>query len=231
MAGLLFVLCEPGPAVSEEELNDWLDNEHIPLRLPIPGFQSWSRWTAVDGAKPAHASLYDLSHPSVLTEPPYTDLAATRSEREASILARFALLDRRTYTLREPVYPPAAGAAYDPAKPGPFISVVEIAVKPEGQDEFDRWYEEEHIPMIAKAPGWLRSRRFVLEDAGATGPEAKEGRPPRNLAVHEWESPAAFESAEFKAAVSTPWMAKLRETALVEARRRVFKFVRSWDRE
>lgn len=231
MTGLLFVLCEPGPDVSEEELNDWLDNEHIPLRLPIPGFQSWSRWTAVDGAKPTYASLYDISHPSILTEPPYTDLATTRSEREASILSRFALLDRRTYTLREPVFPPKAGAAYDPRKPGPYMSILEIEVRPGAEDDYNTWYDEEHIPMLTEVPGWVRSRRFDLEYAEATGSEAKEGRPPKHLSIHEWETPGALETAQFKAATSTPWRQKLLETAILEARMRVLKFVRSWDRE
>ncbi|KAH9848163.1 hypothetical protein C2E23DRAFT_889400 [Lenzites betulinus] len=232
MPGLLFVYSEPGAAVSEDEFNDWYDNEHVPLRLPIPGFQSWARWTAADGARPTFCAIYDLSSPAVITAPPYADLAHTRSARETALIARLALLDRRTYTLREPVYPPAAGDAYDPRRPGPYASVVEVDVKPEGEAEFNRWYEEEHIPLLAKVPGWVRSRRFELESAGATGSEAKPGdAPPKYLAIHEWENPTAFETAEFKAAVSTEWMTKIRNESIVEMKRRVLKFVRSWDRE
>ena len=30
--------------------------------------------------------------------------------------------------------------------------------------DFDRWYDEEHIPLLARVPGWVRSRRFVLKE-------------------------------------------------------------------
>ncbi|EIW57247.1 uncharacterized protein TRAVEDRAFT_168885 [Trametes versicolor FP-101664 SS1] len=231
MPGLLLVYSEPGAAVPDAEFNDWYDNEHVPLRLPIPGIHSWSRWAAADGARPTYAALYDLASPAVISEPPYADLAGTRSARETDIFARVALLDRRTYTLREPVFPPKAGAAYDARAPGPYAVVVEVEVKPETEDEFNKWYEEEHIPLLAKVPGWVRSRRFVLEDAAAAGPEATAGTPPKHLTIHEWEGLEAMETKEFKEAVSTPWMQKIQETAIVDARRRVLKFVRSWDRQ
>ncbi|EIW53839.1 uncharacterized protein TRAVEDRAFT_51581 [Trametes versicolor FP-101664 SS1] len=232
MPALLFVYSDPGTAVPDATFNDWADNEHVPLRVAIPGFETWSRWIAADGESPPYTTLYGIASPEVLSSPPYTDLAKTRSERETAIVSKLALLDRRTYTLREPVYPPKNGAAYDPLKPGPYMSVVEIEVKEGAEDEFNKWYDEEHVPMLAKVPGWMRSRRFVLEAAGATGSEAADvGRPPKYLAIHEWESLAALETDELKEAVSTSWMAKLVETAFVEERRRAFKFMRSWDRE
>ncbi|KAI0634629.1 hypothetical protein C8Q77DRAFT_1055720 [Trametes polyzona] len=230
MPGILLVFSEPGSAVTDEEFNNWYDNEHVPLRLPIPGFQSWSRWTAVDGERPTYAAIYDLTSPSVIDEPPYSELAHTRSERESSIISRLALLDRRTYTLREPVVPAKAGAAYDMRAPGPFLSIAEFEVKPGHEAEFDEWYQVEHGPLLAQVPGWVRSRRFVLEFAAATGTEAKEERPPTHLTLNEWQSPDAFETAEFKDAAQTPGLARIRETAVVEGRRRLFKFARSWDR-
>ena len=126
MPGLLFVFSEPGPAVSEAEFNDWYDNEHVPLRVPIPSFQSWSRWVVVDDKKPSYLAFYDVTHPNAINEPPYSTLADTRSEREKSIISRLALLDRRSYTLHEVVHPPRAGAAYDPRKPGPYVSIVQV---------------------------------------------------------------------------------------------------------
>ncbi|KAI0363508.1 hypothetical protein BV20DRAFT_975606 [Pilatotrama ljubarskyi] len=230
MPGLLFVYSDPGSAVSHEEFNDWYDNEHVPLRIPIPGFHSWSRWTAADGKRPTYAAFYDLSSPSIVSESPYADLAHTRSEREKDIIARLGLLDRRTYQLREPVFPPKAGGAYDPAKPGQYVSVVEVDVKPELEDDFNRWYGEEHIPLLAKIPGWLRSRRFVLVEAGASGSEATDTKPPKYLAIHEWADLAAFETPEFKECVETPWTKKTLENAVV-FHRRLFKLMRTWERK
>ncbi|OJT03849.1 hypothetical protein TRAPUB_5472 [Trametes pubescens] len=195
MPGILFVYSDLGPTVSEDEYNDWYDNEHVPLCVSIPGFESWSRWVAVDGVHPTYGALYDLSSTSIITELPYTNLVTTRSEREQSLISRLALLDRRTYTLREPVFPPAAGAAYDPRKPGLYMSILEIEVRPGAEDDHNTWYDEEHIPMLTEVPGWVRSRRFDLEFAGATGSEVKEGRPPKHLSIHEWETPGALETA------------------------------------
>ncbi|KAI0634617.1 hypothetical protein C8Q77DRAFT_1055871 [Trametes polyzona] len=228
--GLLFVYSEPGDAVTTEEFNDWYDNEHVPLRLPVPGFQSWSRWVAVDGQHPAYVAIYDLASPSVVTDPAHAALADTRSEREKSIISRIALLDRRTYARRGPVVPPKGGdAAFDPAKPGPFACIVEIDVKPEAED-FNRWYDEEHIPMMAKVPGWIRSRRFVLVDAGAIGSDAGSAKPAKYCAIHDMEDPATLEREEFKAATETEWTKKSMGNA-TRFSARVFRLARSWKSE
>ncbi|KAI8989214.1 hypothetical protein BD414DRAFT_329741 [Trametes punicea] len=232
MPGLLLVYSEPGSAVPEEDFNDWYDNEHVPLRIPIPGFQSWSRWTAADGQRPTYAAIYDLSFPAVISQPPYADLANTRSEREKSILARIALLDRRTYELRAPVYPPKAGDAYDQLKPGPYLSIVEVDVKPDqgAEEDFNKWYDEEHIPMFAKIPGWVRSRRFVLVDAGAIGTDATDEKPPKYIAIHEWEGPEALRTQDFKAAIETEW-AKRCFQKFITFKSRNFSLLRTWERK
>ena len=132
--------------------------------------------------------------------------------------------------LETPFHPPSA--LYDEAKPAPYAVFVSLEVKPELEDELAKWYHEEHIPMLAKAPGWIRSRRFVLKDAGQMGVEGqKEQRtPPKYLAVHEWASLDAFESPEFKAAVSTPWTDKILGNVIARERR-VMSFLRKWERD
>ncbi|KAI0760918.1 hypothetical protein BD413DRAFT_486907 [Trametes elegans] len=229
MAGLLFVYSDPGPDVSHDEFNDWYDNEHVPLRIPIPGFHTWTRWVAADGQRPTYGATYDLASPAVISEPPYAELAGTRSEREKDIIARLGLLDRRTYVLNEQ-NGPREGRAYDPHRPGPVASVVEIEVRPELEENLDRWYKEEHLALLAKVPGWVRSRRFLLREAGATGSEAQEGKPPKHLAIHEWESTDVFDTAEFKEAVGTEWSKKtLGDT--VDFRRRDLKVQRTWRKD
>ncbi|KAI0369003.1 hypothetical protein BV20DRAFT_968494 [Pilatotrama ljubarskyi] len=229
--GLLFVFGESGPQLSDAEFNDWYDNEHVPLRMAISEFRNTTRWTAIDGKRPHYLATYDLASCAILEVPPYSTFADTRSEREKDVIRRVQLLDRRTYEQLEPVFPPAAG--YDVREPGPILVTMQIDIKPELEDELNRWYTEEHIPLLAKVPGWRRSRRFVLKSAGpAKGTDAGKvvGRPPKYLAVHEWDSPESFETQEFKHATSTPWRMKMFESADVWDGRQ-FKVMRTWVQE
>ncbi|KZT74993.1 hypothetical protein DAEQUDRAFT_720199 [Daedalea quercina L-15889] len=226
----LLVFSEPGSDVPEEEYNDWYDNEHIPLRVNTPTFLNWTRWKAVDGETPTYGASYDLESYEATKKAPYTTLAETRSDREKSILKRIQLLDRRHYELIEtPLYPPSA--LYDETKPAPYVVFVSLEVKPELEDDLNKWYHEEHIPMLAKVPGWIRSRRFVLKDAGQMGVEGQkeQKRPPKYLAVHEWASMDVFEAAECKAAVATPWTEKI-FAGVVAKERRVMTFLKMWTR-
>ncbi|KAI0685815.1 hypothetical protein C8T65DRAFT_731841 [Cerioporus squamosus] len=232
--GLLFVPSEVGPNLTEAEFNDWYDNAHVPLRMAIPSIRTTSRWVAVDDKRPFHLALYDLDSCEVLQRPPYSTLASTASARERDIFRRVQLLDRRTYDLIESdVVPPAAG--YDEGAPGPVLITMEIEVKPELEDELNSWYREEHVALLAKVPGWRRTRRFVLRDAGpAKGSDAAEvtarGKKPKYLAVHEWESMASFEKAEFKLATSTQWRMKMFRSADFW-HGRTYTLARAWAQE
>ncbi|KAI8978278.1 hypothetical protein BD414DRAFT_495083 [Trametes punicea] len=212
--GLLFVFGEAGPKLSDAEFNDWYDNEHVPLRMAIPAFRTTARWSAIDGKRPHYLATYDLDSLAVLDEAPYVTFADTRSEREKDVIRRVQLLDRRTYEVLKPEFPSTAG--YEEREQGPFLVTMQIEIKPELEDELNRWYTDEHIPLLEKVPGWRRSRRFVLKDAGpAKGTDAGTvlGRPPKYLAVHEWDSLASFETNEFRYATSTPWRMKMFEAA------------------
>ncbi|EIM92242.1 uncharacterized protein STEHIDRAFT_143659 [Stereum hirsutum FP-91666 SS1] len=231
--GFLLVFAEPGPAVPEAEYHDWYDNEHIPLRVNIPAFSSWARFSADDGQKPSWAAYYDLESYESTLVPPYSTLAETRSEREKDIFSKMEVLDRRTYEVYNPpegkATPPSA--LYDPKKTAPYALIVGISVKPEAEEEFNRWYDEEHIPLLAKVPGWIRSRRFVLKEAAKAGTKATGGQPPKYLAVHEWASGKEREGTEeYKIATSTPWRTRL-QSSITDRERRDVKFLKRWDRE
>lgn len=227
---ILFVYSDPGTKLSEEEYHDWYDNEHIPLRVEIPAFTSWSRWKASDGAKPGWAALYDLTNHEELDKPPYVTLAETRSERETEVFKRIGLLDRRTYEqLESPIPPPSA--LFDAKKPARYVVAVEMEMQP-GKDELlTRWYDEEHSGMLAKLPGWVRSRRFVLKDWGRTGLDADASAPPplKFLALHEWEDLSGVMDPAEQAKWQTPLRAEM-DAGVARRARRVLEFQRTWAR-
>ncbi|TFY57245.1 hypothetical protein EVJ58_g7141 [Rhodofomes roseus] len=220
----LLVFSEPGPDVAQDEYHDWYEHEHIPLRVNTPTFLNWTRWKAVDGEKPNYGASYDLESYEATQKAPYTTLAETRSEREKDILRRIQVLDKRHYELMEGSSHPAL---YEATKPAPYVVFVSLGFKQEYEEEFNKWYDEEHIPMLAKAPGWIRIRRFVLKDWIRTGVEGQKGQkePPKYLAVHEWQSMDGFQSAEYKAAMSTPWRERVMQ-GVVSKERRVMGLLR-----
>lgn len=229
--GFLVVFAEPGSSIPDAEYQDWYDNEHIPLRVAVPVFHSWDRFICADGQKPTYLAYYDLeSYESTLVAP-YTTLAETRSEREKGILSKMEVLDRRTYEVYEGNLPKPS-ELYDPKKTAPYTLLVGVSLPSEAVEELDKWYEEEHIPMLAKVKGWVRTRRFVLKDSAKIGSQATAGEPPKFLAVHEWTtSPEEREATEeYKAASNTEWRAKLAKQ-MTAFEKRQFKSLRRFDRK
>lgn len=49
------------------------------------------------------------------------------------------------------------------------------------EEEFERWYDEQHVPDLFAIPGFVSAQRFRLTDAQAR----KEGHPHRYLVVYE----------------------------------------------
>jgi hypothetical protein len=68
------------------------------------------------------------------------------------------------------------------------LLLVVIDVDAEHEEEFNRWYDEEHIPEKRAAPGFRSARRFVSHD-----------RPGRYLAVYEIADADVVTSPEYMA--------------------------------
>jgi len=88
------------------------------------------------------------------------------------------------------------------AETGPVLMVIAFDVPPALQAEVERWYSEEHIPLLRRAPGWLRARRYEVQAHGG-GPRWT------SIALHELRDPAVLGSAERAYARATPWRARL----------------------
>ena len=71
---------------------------------------------------------------------------------------------------------------------GKYISVVTADVEKAVEDEFNRWYNEQHVGEVLACPGWLRGARY----------RALDGEP-RYMAVYEMQSPDAMWTLELQA--------------------------------
>jgi hypothetical protein len=69
------------------------------------------------------------------------------------------------------------------------------------EQELQRWYDEEHMPMLAAVPGTVRACRLVSVDAA-----------PRFYACYDLLVPEVLESAAWLQARDTPWSERVRPT-------------------
>ena len=63
----------------EKEFNEWYDQEHIPLRMRVPGFRSAQRYL-VPGTR-HYLAIYEVESPAVLKTPAYQEVKNNPSER------------------------------------------------------------------------------------------------------------------------------------------------------
>lgn len=79
------------------------------------------------------------------------------------------------------------------------LLIVRTDVLPEMEEEFNRWYNEEHIPRLLKVPGVLWAKR---------GKNTGEGQ--KYIAFYEHESAEVQKSPAYRDALETDWTHKIR---------------------
>ena len=82
------------------------------------------------------------------------------------------------------------------AKKGTGLLMVWAEVPADKEPDFNRWYNEEHLPERLSVPGFLSAARYEAVKGG-----------PKHLAVYELESAAVLDSPAYKKvqANPTPW--------------------------
>jgi antibiotic biosynthesis monooxygenase (ABM) superfamily enzyme len=82
------------------------------------------------------------------------------------------------------------------------LLAVWLHVPPEREDEFNAWYDTEHIQQITGIPGFINGRRYL----------ALEGVP-KYLALYELHDEAITAGGEFQHILAnpTPWSARMRD--------------------
>jgi hypothetical protein len=165
--GILFSQMQP-PSELTEEFHRWYETDHIPARMVLPGFVSARRYAAVEGT-PKYLAAYFLDDLAALKTPEYLRLKASPSALTGRMLGLVECFTRYTGELVSDVG--------DATADGDFLSVVGFEVPLEDTAEFERWYRDEHEPMLLEVEGWLRIRRYLVLDG--------EGGPWTHLALHE----------------------------------------------
>jgi hypothetical protein len=91
------------------------------------------------------------------------------------------------------------------AKKGTGLLMVWADVPADREDEFNRWYNEEHIPERLAIPGFLSAARYEAVKGG-----------PKHLAYYELENAAVMQSPAYKRvqANPTPWTTRIGPQAI-----------------
>lgn len=104
-------------------------------------------------------------------------------------------------------------AGHSSGQPATWLYMVETDIKPDAQEDFDSWYETEHLPGLAAVPGTVRARRYL----------AMEGSP-RYYACYDLAQREAFGSPPWLAVRATSWSDRVRPN-FINTKRTMFRLV------
>ena len=208
--GLLLVAFDYTNAHADE-FHDWYDLEHVPEREAVPGFGLCNRWLCVDQPNVAVAS-YELDNINVLRSDAYKAIGGDNLTVWSKRVT--AMCDRLLRFEGEQITP---GDAEAPANAGGFL-LNAMDVTPEVEDEFNKWYDEEHIALLSEVPGCIVARRYrMASDAPMTR---------KYVATYHLEDPEVTKTEAWSKAANTPWTDKLRPHFKNHLRLRSKRYVR-----
>ena len=203
--GLLYVTLDHDKDLPRIELEDWYNNELGPLRLHVPFITSGRRYRATNGEDPAWMALYEVSDIELMQTARYTDLWKTQSQREKDVLSH---VKSTRYFYEEEI---SSGTVNDTDSVPSYMMTLRIYVPPNMSalekaamaEDHNRWYLDEHIPLLQKIPGWLRSRRYKLSST------FHEGEEPHWFATHEYQAAHGNGGPEFRYGTGTVWRQRI----------------------
>jgi pimeloyl-ACP methyl ester carboxylesterase len=218
------VTMQPSPSLPISQFHDWYNNEHGPTRLRLPFFSNGFRYRASDAApsdeKPEWMAVYDITDMDTMNQTPYLRLREppVKSQRENDTMAQIKIV-RKLYDFVESRQSKQFKKLEEVENEGEGNVIVAVFLNlhpgADKKSELDKWYREEHINLLSKVPGWLRTRRFVTS---RVDPKA----PIEYLALHEYAPKNGLEGPEFKATTTTKWSNEVMSNVVKEKRRRVY---------
>lgn len=92
------------------------------------------------------------------------------------------------------------------ASPPAHLFVVGIELENGHEDDFEQWYNTEHLPALAEVPGVNRAVRYRRADSDGSA----DSEYPEYLALYDITAPDIAGNADWVKAVETPWTVRLR---------------------
>lgn len=229
--GILYVTMQPKEGLPDAQFHDWYQNEHGPNRLRLPFCNNGFRYRATDlesqpgsKEKPEWMAIYDFDELEWLTRQEYIKLrsAPVQSQRERDTMKQIHV-DRRSYDLLKEWKGDDFRDLQKVENEGQknvMIAVSFLLQEGEGnEEELRKWYEDEHVPLLQKVPGWRRTRRFVTSYLDLESGHKSEKE---YLALHEYAPQNGLGGPEFNKAITTEWCDKIYKNVVTGRKRRVY---------
>ena len=195
------------------EFERWYEEEHLRDVLGSPGILAGRLFerAPVDFASPSefnYLTLYEIDSAAAFETPEIRKLAESPSEWTRR-LAFDLPMDSANYTAWSPskgsITTAAGVIAADRQPIGNAVLHVRTDCDLDRAEEFQRWYDEEHVPCLLSTPGVHSARRFRAEGA--------EVQDFPFLALYELADEAVVQSEAFlTASAPTPWREGLGES-------------------
>lgn len=164
-------------------------------------------------------AVYDVTSMPLLETPTYTSLRANRSAREADTISQVAvtrLFFDLHHTKQSPLFVPIETLTDEEAH-GLITVAVEMTLTdaPGAQDEYTKWYTQEHVELLSKVPGWLRSRFF--KTSSVENPSKKV-----LFMLHDYQKDNGLGGPEHTASMDTPWRTQVFDKYVANKSRQTF---------
>lgn len=195
--GLITVRLDVAPE-HDAEFNDWYTLEHVPQLTALPGFARTRRYFC-DKADIRYLAWYETADQDVEAAKDFQHIVANPTPWSQRMRKLYGdQRERMNFQLMCEV-----GSA--PSPDAPWMYIVHTDIPDYIVDEYNAWYDQEHLPRCVGIPGVLRARRFA-----STGILGGGSNGPRYLTAYELTGPDAWDSPAALQARKTPWTEKMR---------------------
>jgi hypothetical protein len=181
----------------EDEYNNWYNTHHIPPRMQqVPGFLAAVRYRLAaqsTGNAPRYLTFYELEETAVLKHPVLQNMTDNPTDWDKRVTPHISVEGQLIYKRVAAVGNP--GELHTPV-----VFTVRLDVAPEADEEFNRWYDTDHLPALGGVPGVQSARRYALRFP-------KGGS--QYLTVYELERDDVRATDAWRKAADSPWTRKM----------------------
>jgi hypothetical protein len=162
----------------EAEFNEWYNSEHIPQLLRVPGFIAARRYAAVEG-QPKYITIYDLSDEKVGQGESFRRVREQPTAWTQKMLPQLRNLQRGFFRK-------IFSFSDRPELDAEYVLTVRLNTPVEKERDFNVWYNEDHLPALARVDGVYCARRYQIVEGN-----------PKYLAIYEMNDAGVVRTPEW----------------------------------